>query len=175
MDARIKNVEESLRQITQALTNVGLIPTDRPTAYTNLHFTPRNQEDRTLRIDIAKFDGLSQDPEVYIEWKSSLDRYFEFKETPLDRQYKLSKIKLTRLAAIWLEGLQKQRRREDKPRIDNWEKLKKYLRKKMSLQTLGNNYTCNGITLLKEIRLWLNMCKSGRDFLCYVMLMRLRK
>ena len=105
MDIRITNVEEYLWHITQALASVGLIPTDRPPAHTNLHFTPRNQKDRTLRIDIAEFDGLSQDPEVYIEWESSLDSYFEFKETPLDRQYKLAKIKLTRLAAIWLEGL----------------------------------------------------------------------
>ena len=81
----MENVEKCLKLITQALASAGLIPTDRPHAYTNHNFTLRNQEDRTIRIDIAEFDGLTQDPEIYIEWEASLDRYFEFKETTPDR------------------------------------------------------------------------------------------
>ena len=49
---------------------------------------------------------------------ASLDRYFDFKDTSPERQYKLAKIKLTKLAAVWLEGVQKQRRKEDRARID---------------------------------------------------------
>ena len=56
--------------------------------------------------------------------------YFEYKNTTPERQYKLAKIKLTKLAAIWLQGLQRQRRREDRLRIETWDKLKKHLRRK---------------------------------------------
>ena len=77
MDARMNNIENSLRQITQALANAGLMPTERPNTQPN-HPIPRNHEDRTIRIDIDDFDGLTLDPEVYIEWEASLDRYFEF-------------------------------------------------------------------------------------------------
>ena len=103
----------------------GLIPNERPIEQNNHNPIPRNHEDRTIRINLDEFVGLTHDPEVYIEWESSLDRYFEFKETPPERQYQLAKIKLTKMAAIWLEGLQKQRRREDRGRINTWQKLKK--------------------------------------------------
>ena len=104
---------------------------------------------------------MTHDPEVYIEWEESLDRYFEFKETPLDRQYKLAKIKFTRLASIWLKGLQKQRRREDKPRINTWEKLKKHLRKKyvplnfrQQLYLQWNNLTQGNKTVAEYVQEW---------------------
>ena len=59
-----------------------------------------------------------------------MERYFDFKETTPEQQFKLAKIKLTKLTATWLEGVQKQRRREDRERISTWEKLKKHLRRK---------------------------------------------
>ena len=59
-----------------------------------------------------------------------MDRYFEFQETPVDRQYRLAKVKMIKIASTWLEGLQRQREREGKPRINTWVKLKKYLRRK---------------------------------------------
>lgn len=72
MDARMTNMEESLRQITLALTNAGLIPNERPIEQNNHNPIPRNHEDRTIRINLDEFDGLTHDPEVYIEWESSL-------------------------------------------------------------------------------------------------------
>ena len=48
----------------------------------------------------------------------------------MDKQYKMAKVKLTKLATIWLEGVQKQMLREAMNRIDSWEKLKKHLRRK---------------------------------------------
>ena len=62
--------------------------------------------------------------------EANLERYFNFKDTPLEQQYKLAKIKLTKLATVWLEGVQKQRKREDKERINTWEKIKNHLRRK---------------------------------------------
>lgn len=71
--------------------------------------TPHNDqniEDKTIRIDIAEFGGTSHNPEDYLEWEDGLERYFEFKETPDVQKYKIARIKLTKLAAIWLEGVQ---------------------------------------------------------------------
>ena len=47
-----------------------------------------------MRIDISDFDGQFNKPEEYIEWEASLDRYFEYKNTTPEGQYKLAKIKL---------------------------------------------------------------------------------
>ena len=90
----------------------------------------RNTEDRTIRIDVPKFGGMNHNPEEYLDWEAELERYFEFRETPAEQKYKLAKIKLNKLAAIWLEGLQKQRIRENREGIHTWEKLKKHLRRK---------------------------------------------
>ncbi|XP_057530723.1 uncharacterized protein LOC130809106 [Amaranthus tricolor] len=88
------------------------------------------REDKTMRVDLHEFDGTSHDPEVYIEWEKGVERYFEFKETHPNQQYKIAKVKLTKLAAIWLEGVQRQKTREDRPKINTWEKLRKHLRRK---------------------------------------------
>lgn len=129
MDARLQAIEEALQRVTQILATVGLSNPERPLQNQNNN-TSRNQEDGTVRIDIHEFDGKSDDPEVYIEWEACLDKYFEYKETSSERQYKLAKIKLTKLVAVWLESIQKQRRRDDRASISTWEKLKKHLRKK---------------------------------------------
>ena len=60
-----------------------------------------------MKIDIPKFDGLTYDPAKYLEWESRMEQYYEFRETPLDQQYKIAKVKLIKSAAVWLEGTQK--------------------------------------------------------------------
>ena len=95
-----------------------------------MHHHERNTEDRTIRIDVSEFGGINHNPEEYLDWEAELERYFEFRDTPAEQKYKLAKIKLSKLAAIWLERLQKQRRRENRERIHTWEKLKKHLRRK---------------------------------------------
>ena len=78
----------------------------------------RTSEDKTLKIDLPSFDGHSPDPEVYLDWEANMERYFYFKETTPEQQFKLGKIKLTKLSAVWLDGVQKQRRREDREIIN---------------------------------------------------------
>ena len=36
-------------------------------------------------VEIPEFDGVSLNPEDYIERKNTIDRYFEYKETPTDQ------------------------------------------------------------------------------------------
>jgi retrotransposon gag protein len=69
--------------------------------------------------------------------ESSVENYFEYRDTQEDQKFKVAKVKLTKLAATWLEGIQRQRVREGKTKINTWEKLKKILRRKY----VPSNYT----------------------------------
>ena len=87
-----------------------------------------------------------------MEWEAGLERYFDFKETSEEQQYKLAKIKLTKLTAIWLEGIQKQRRRENREKINTWGKLKKHLRRKYVPSSYRRHLFVQWSTLKKESR-----------------------
>ncbi|XP_057545740.1 uncharacterized protein LOC130824737 [Amaranthus tricolor] len=88
------------------------------------------KEDKSMRIDVREFDGTSHEPETYVEWEKGVERYFEYMDTHPGQQYKIAKAKLTMLAATWLQGLQRQRQRENRPKIHSWERLRKRLRRK---------------------------------------------
>ena len=126
MEERFGILEENMRLVTQTLTQLRLDNQHDRTPNPNL----RPYEDRTVKIDIPEFDGHSYDPRKYLEWEDRMDNYFEFKNTPPDQQYKLAKVKLIKSAAIWLEGVQKRRIREERGRINSWAKLKKHMRRK---------------------------------------------
>ena len=127
VDEKIETLTNLLQQLAVTVANNMGNQGDRPQQHPQNH---RNNEDKTLKIDLPSFDGHSPDPEVYLDWEANMERYFDFKETTPEQQFKLAKIKLTKLAATWLEGVQKQRRREDRERISTWEKLRKHLRRK---------------------------------------------
>ncbi|XP_057526371.1 uncharacterized protein LOC130805605 [Amaranthus tricolor] len=127
IEARMhRMMENSLRQFREEMT--GVITQNRIDRTPNPN--PRPYEDRTIKLDIPEFDGTSHDPAKYIEWEERMEQYFEFRETPMDHQYKLAKVKLIKSAAVWLEGTQKQRLREGRSRINTWGKLKKNMRRK---------------------------------------------
>ena len=88
------------------------------------------REDKSMRVDVYEFDGTSHDPETYVEWEKGVEIYFEYKDTHPDHQYKIAKVKLIKLAATWFEGIQRQRTRENRPKTNTWEKLRKHLRRK---------------------------------------------
>ncbi|XP_057526414.1 uncharacterized protein LOC130805648 [Amaranthus tricolor] len=127
VDEKIETLTNLLQQLAVTVVNNMGNQGDRPQQHPQNH---RNNEDKTLKIDLPSFDGHSPDPEVYLDWEANMERYFDFKETTPEQQFKLAKIKLTKLASTWLEGVQKQRRREDRERISTWEKLRKHLRRK---------------------------------------------
>lgn len=105
MDAetKVNNLTDLVGKLTLALNNSGVLNNPKPTTH-----------DRTLNIDVPDFGGTTSNPDDYIEWENSIERYFEFKETPEDQRFRLAKVKLVKLSAIWLEGLQRQRKREDR-------------------------------------------------------------
>ena len=112
----IMNNEEKFDALFNVVTQLSLTVTKlrnaRPQQPANPYQNPNTKnakEDRTMRVDVHEFDGTSHDPETYIEWEKGVERYFEFKDTHPDHQYKIAKVKLTRLVATWLEGVQRQR------------------------------------------------------------------
>lgn len=110
---RFEALEETVQRLVQGLTNMGVFDNyqqERPIQNQNPH--PRYQEDRTLKIDISEFDGHSHDPEHYLDWETRIEQYFKYKDTPQENQYKLAKIKMTKIANTWLEGLRRQRTKE---------------------------------------------------------------
>ena len=126
MEERFGVLEENMRLVMQTLNQLRI--DNQQDRMPNPNFRP--YEDRTIKIDIPEFDGQSYDPGKYLEWEDRMDKYFEFKSTPPDQQYKLAKVKLIKSSAIWLEGLQKRRLGEERGRIDSWTKLKKHMRRK---------------------------------------------
>ena len=65
---------------------------------------PPRREDRSLKVDVPSFDG-SLDPEKYLEWEKSLERYFEYKDIQEEVQkYKIAKVKLKGYGDSWLQG-----------------------------------------------------------------------
>lgn len=95
-------------------------------------------DDRGLKIEVPEFDGTI-DPEVYLEWERSLERFFEYKDTPEERKHKVAILKLTKYASIWLDGVKKQREKEGKSKLATWEKLRKQLRKRFVSSTYKQN------------------------------------
>ena len=113
-DEKLAEMSLTIQQLAQTMNRMQVDLQERGIP---MHNHERNTEDKTLRLDVSDFGGTTHNPEDYLEWEAGMERYFEFKGTSEEQQYKLAKIKLTKLAAIWLEGIQKQRRRENRDRI----------------------------------------------------------
>ena len=126
-DERFAEMALAIQQLTHTVARMAMNQQERVAPVPH---HDRNTEDRTMKIDVTEFGGTTHNPEDYMEWEAELERYFEFKDTPEEQKYKLAKIKLNKLAAIWLDGVQKQRGRENRERINTWVKLKKHLRRK---------------------------------------------
>lgn len=82
VETRLTNLTELVEQLSLTLNNAGLLNNPRPNPGFN---------DRFLNVDVPNIEGTP---------KNSLERYFDFKETPEDQRYKLAKVILK---IIWLE------------------------------------------------------------------------
>lgn len=56
-------------------------------------------DDRGLKIEVPECNRTSE-PEVYLEWERSLERFFEYKDTPQEKKYEVDVLKLTKYASI---------------------------------------------------------------------------
>uniref|UniRef100_A0A2N9FZ08 RNA-directed DNA polymerase n=1 Tax=Fagus sylvatica TaxID=28930 RepID=A0A2N9FZ08_FAGSY len=82
-----------------------------------------------MKVDIPDFEGKMQ-PDDFIDWLTTVERIFHFKDVPENRKVKVVAIKLRKHASIWWEHLKRQREREGRERITTWAKMKRELKRK---------------------------------------------
>ncbi|KAK9698054.1 hypothetical protein RND81_08G079500 [Saponaria officinalis] len=88
----------------------------------------KDDDDRSLKLDIPEFNG-DGDAEKFLDWIRQTERIFEYKDYDERKKFKVATLKLTKYASLWYENMKRQRRRDGKPKVETWEKLKKHLTK----------------------------------------------
>ena len=88
-----------------------------------------------LKFDPPEFKG-NLNPEVFLEWMQSIERFFEIKKYSDYKAFKIAILKLKKYASLWYENLKRQRSRDGKSRIKTWSKLKRLMTKRF----LPDNY-----------------------------------
>ncbi|XP_074303710.1 uncharacterized protein LOC141638206 [Silene latifolia] len=88
-----------------------------------------NDDDRGLKLDIPEFNG-DGDAEKFLDWIRQAERIFEYKNYDENKQFKVATLKLTKYASLWYENMKRQRKKDRKPKIETWDKLKKHLTKR---------------------------------------------
>ncbi|KAJ0978464.1 hypothetical protein J5N97_013938 [Dioscorea zingiberensis] len=83
--------------------------------------------DLGFRVELPEFTGTLH-AEAFIDWLNEVERIFEYKEVPDRQKVKLVAIKLKGLASAWWEQLRRSRDRQGKPKIVDWEKMKKKMK-----------------------------------------------
>ena len=83
---------------------------------------------RDIKFDPLEFEG-NLNPDLFIEWIQTLERFFEVKEYSNEKPFKVAILKLKKYASLWYENVKKQRGREGKPWIKTWSKLKRLMSK----------------------------------------------
>jgi len=69
---------------------------------------PININPNDFRVDIPEFEG-KLDPEEFLDWLSTVDRVFEYKEIPEDKKVKLVALKLQKYASLCWTNLRAKR------------------------------------------------------------------
>ncbi|KAK9750043.1 hypothetical protein RND81_02G169300 [Saponaria officinalis] len=89
----------------------------------------KDGDDMSLKLDIPEFNG-DGDAEKFLDWVRQTERIFEYKDYDEHKKFKVATLKLTKYASLWYENMKRQRRRDVKPKVETWEKLKKHLTKR---------------------------------------------
>ncbi len=58
------------------------------------HHEDDRKHDPSIKIEVNHFDGLSHDPETYLDWEKSLERFFDFKDTLKIKSSRLQRLNL---------------------------------------------------------------------------------
>jgi len=61
---------------------------------------------RDMKFDPPEFEG-NLNPDLFIEWTQSLERFFEVKEYSDEKAFKVAVLKLKKYASLWYENLKK--------------------------------------------------------------------
>ncbi|XP_016172965.1 uncharacterized protein LOC107615417 [Arachis ipaensis] len=83
----------------------------------------------SIKMRIPEFKGRS-DPEAYLEWERKVKLLFQCHNYSDVKKVRLAAVEFSDYALVWWAELDKQRRRNDKPPILSWEKMKKVMRQR---------------------------------------------
>ena len=86
-DEKLAKMALTIQQLVHSVARIEMNQQERVVPAPNHE---RTTEDKTLRLDVSEFGGTTRNPEDYLEWEAGLERYFEFKETSEEQQYKLA-------------------------------------------------------------------------------------
>ena len=81
-----------------------------------------------LKNDFPEFSG-DLNIEEFFQWLFEVERFFEYRDISDKKKVKFVAHKLKKSAWEWWEQLQRMRTRLGKDPIQNWEKMKKYLKR----------------------------------------------
>ena len=85
--------------------------------------------DSIQSLEIPEFEGRMH-ADDFLDWLNTVERVFEYYDPPKRQKVKLVAIKMRKNASFWWENLKRQRQRDDKKKIETWEKMKKELKRK---------------------------------------------
>ena len=96
------------------------------------YYEKRNNDESSRfnpKFDIPEFEGRMH-ADDFLDWLNTVERVFEYYDPPKRQKVKLVAIKMRKNASFWWENLKRQRQRDDKKKIETWEKMKKELKRK---------------------------------------------
>jgi hypothetical protein len=99
-------------------------PCHNPVLGWEQHVQEHQYGDLGFKVELPEFSGTLQ-AEGFIDWLHEVERIFDYKEVPYCMKVKLVAIKLKVSAYAWWEKLKQSRDRQGKPKICDWEKMKK--------------------------------------------------
>jgi len=74
------------------------------------------------RPELPVYDG-SLIAEHLIDWISDLDKYFEYDEVEENKRVRFAVTRLKGHASLWWDSVQAERRKENKPLINSWDRM----------------------------------------------------
>ena len=77
----------------------------------------RNYHD-SFKVELPEFHGRLH-PEEFLEWLSSIEKYFDYKETPAEQRVKIVALRLRGYASVRWDKAQEMRLRKGKSKISS--------------------------------------------------------
>lgn len=89
----------------------------------------KSRPNNDIKVDIPEYDGRL-DADEFVEWLRTVERVFDYKQTPDNKKVKIVALKLRKYASTWWASVCAKRARQDKDKIRSWNKMKKLLKEK---------------------------------------------
>ena len=90
-----------------------------------------------FKVEIPKFKG-QLNPDDFLDWLSTVERVFKYKDMLDDKKVKLVALKRRRCASIWWNNILSKRARKGKGKIHSWRKMRSKLMVKFKTTLLGS-------------------------------------